>query len=342
MIINVGILGATGYTGEQLLNLLISHPNVNIVWLTSQKFSGKRVQDVYPHLGNFIDLICNNISNLDQFIDADLVFSCLPNGSAMFTSQKFVNKNIKLIDLSPDFRLQDKNLYNRFYGFDHNCPELCDSFVYGLPELNKDNIKNASLIANAGCYATGVILGLKPVKNLINHIDRIIVDLKSPVSGSGRAPRLESHFVEMNQNIRIDSSGDNIQKYEIMQELEFLSKSEDLIFITSIAPVNRGILSVCYLKLDKNIELGEIIREYKNYYKNSPFIRIYERDVPEIKSVRGSNFCDIGFMKQDNVLIIVTAIDNLIKGASGQAIQNMNIMFGLNDMVGLENLPFFP
>ena len=343
MKIKVGILGATGYTGAQLLAVLLNHPNTNIVWVTSERFFGKKIKDVFPHLSGFIDLSCAQITQVGELSKVDLVFSCLPNGASMIFTKKFTDKGVRVIDLSADFRLKDLSFYKEFYGFEHKCPELLENATYGLPELNKEKIVNAVFTANGGCYATGVILGLIPVVNILEYLGDIVVDIKSPVSGAGRAPRLGNHFTEINENIKVDGFGGNIQKYEISQSLKVFCKVDvNLIFVNSKLPINRGVMSVSYLKLKDSIELEKIFEIYRNFYTDCRFVRVYESGIPKIKSTRGSNFCDIGFGLQDDFLIVVTVLDNLIKGAAGQAVQNMNLMYGFKESAGLDFLTVFP
>ena len=345
MSINAGVLGGTGYTGTQLVSILLSHPEVELKWITSEKFKNKQFDESFPYLKSLINIECKSVSELDELNGVDVVFSCLPSLTSMLFVDRLIAKNTKVIDLSSDFRLKNVERFNNFFNSEHNFKELNESAVYGLSEINRKKMKNSCLVANPGCFATSVILPLIPLfeKNLFSD-GTIIIDIKTPISGAGRAPWLEYHFPEANQNITFDSFDKHFQKLEISEYLrENYGFSDDLVFMIHRVPVNRGILSSIYLKLNSAISYEELADVVSGYYSSEKFIRVCNYNEPiNLKNVLYSNFCDISFGIQDNFLIIESVVDNLIKGASGQAIQNMNIMFGLDEKTGLEFIPLYP
>lgn len=345
MSISAGVLGGTGYTGTQLISILLTHPEVELKWITSEKFKNKQFSESFPYLNSLIGIECKTISELDELGDVDVVFSCLPNLTSMHFVNKLLSKKIKVIDLSSDFRLGDVKRFKNFFNTDHNFKALNKSAVYGISEINRKKIKRSSLVANPGCFATSVIFPLIPLfeKNLITDED-IIVDVKAPISGAGRAPRLEYHFPEANQNVTFDSFDQHFQKLEISEYLgENYGFKNDMVFMVHRVPVDRGILSTIYLKLKSVASREEWASVISDYYSDETFIRVHEYTKSiSLKNVLNSNFCDIGFGMQDDCMIIECAVDNLIKGASGQAVQNMNIMFGLDENTGLELIPLYP
>ena len=343
--IKVGILGSTGYTGLQLLKILAKHPEIEVIWITSEKFSNLKIADVFPHLRNLIDLDCMSISELDKFQKVDLVFSCLPNTTSMVFVQKLIKKGAKIIDLSSDFRINDLQIYESIFSVKHKFPDLIHEFEYGLPEVNKKQLIDAKLIANPGCFATSVLLAIIPfLMNFKLRSREIIVDIKSPISAAGRAPKLKHHFSETNQSVLINSSSGYSQKFEIKEKVkQICNRDINLIYSTHNIPLNRGIISTIYCKITKNISIESVNECYIKYYEDKPFLRVLENiDDMSLKSVTGSNFCDISLFLQDNHLIIISMLDNLIKGASGQAVQNMNLNFDLPETLGLTDIPGFP
>jgi N-acetyl-gamma-glutamyl-phosphate reductase len=334
----VGILGATGYTGAELTRLLIRHPNVEIVWLTSEKFSGKKIYEVFPQFNNFIDIRCSSITKLKTFENVDLAFSCLPGGKSMHFVERLIQNGTRVIDLSTDFRLSDREEYKDLYKVEHACKDLLQSAVYGLPEIYKGRIRDAALVANPGCYSSSVIYGLAPVmNNELLEDGSIIIDSKAGLAGAGRAPVLEHHFSESNETAVAFGIDKHDQKPEMEKQLSILSGGPvRLTFVPHRIPVNRGILTTIYCELREPLELERLWDLYLEYYAESSFIRVCNLGkYPSLKNVRFTNFCDIGIGFQDDVCITVVALDNLGKGAGGQAIQNMNIMFGFPEEEGL-------
>lgn len=338
----VGVIGSTGYAGQQLVWFLINHKKVEISFLASHSYSGNIYSNTYKNYSNFIHAKCINMQNLHEYLSSvDIVFIALPHGKSMNLTKNLISKGIKVIDLGADFRLKNHTVYEEWYGLKHKSNELLKDAVYGLPELNKKFIKHANLIANPGCYPTASILAIAPlIKNDLLQTNSIIIDAKSGVSGAGRSLNTASLFCECNETVKAYKIGDHRHTPEIEQELSILYRENiNVLFTPHLIPMNRGILATCYGKPTKNFSLDNLEEIYKEFYSDDYFIRIVE-DIPETKWVKGSNFCDIGirFDKRTNNVVIVSAIDNLIKGAAGQAIQNMNIMFGFDEWEGL-NFP---
>jgi N-acetyl-gamma-glutamyl-phosphate reductase len=344
--LKVGIYGAGGYTGQELLRLLIGHKEIEVVALTSRKFKDMPVSDVFPAFEGLVSERFMDASPDDVADISDVVFLALPHGVAMEVVPIFLRAGKKVIDLSADFRLRDAKLYERWYK-KHTAPDLIRKAVYGLPELDRDDIKGAKLTANPGCYPTGVILALAPVlKEKCIDNTSIIVDSKSGVSGMGREPQIGSLFCEVNEGFRAYKIGHHRHTPEMEQELSLLSGNDIKIsFTPHLLPISRGILSTIYATLGKNVSVADLLDIYKEFYEDEKFVRIYKMGMfPNISSVRGSNYCDIGLTvdKRTGRVVIISAIDNLIKGAAGQAIQNMNLMCGLKEDTGLGLLPLFP
>lgn len=344
MSIKVGILGSTGYTGCQLVSLLLNHNGVDIRWLTSEKFKGVRYSKVFPGLTGLIDLKCVSVSKLDEQEKVELVFSCLPNITSMHFVQKLYKKSTKIIDLSSDFRLKNLEKFKQYFKKKHPSPKLAADFVYGIPELNRPLIKNSSLVANPGCFATTVLLAVAPLLKNSIKTDGIVVDIKAPISGAGRAPRQEYHFPETNQNITSDGFEIHFQKLEA--EEFFNSKygfKEKIVFRVHRVPVKRGILTTIYFKLKQKLTFNEIFDCFQDFYSDEKFVRVRGKEESfQLKNILNSNYCDICFDIQDGSLVIETVLDNIVKGASGQAVQNMNIMFDQNEDTGLFSVPVFP
>jgi N-acetyl-gamma-glutamyl-phosphate reductase len=338
--IRTGIVGITGYTGEELLKILSKHPNVKITGLYGRSSSEDRhLKDVYPHF-NCLDLRVEAL-NAKQIADkCDVVFLALPHAVAFEVVPLLVDTGVKVIDLSADFRLVKPEVYEKWYNVKHTAKEYIGKSVYGLSELNTEKIKRALLIANPGCYPTTVILGSAPaVKSGCTDLRGIVIDSKSGISGAGRKS-VQAYFKNEHPNFRAYKiAGGHRHVPEIEQELSILSGEDVMIsFTPHIMPVERGMLSTIYVNMKERIATSAIIEKYREFYRGRHFIKILDEDVmPGIKDVLNTNYCEIGIKvdKRTNKLIIVSVIDNLVKGASGQAVQNMNIMFGLPETAGL-------
>lgn len=345
MRIKVGILGATGYTGAELLRLLSVHPGVSLEWLTSEKFAGRKIYEVFPHLGGFSDIVCRSVARLKELGKVDVAFSCLPRGSSMHFAAGLLGSGVRVIDFSADFRFRSAAVYEKLYGGPHKYKELMEGAVYGLPEIFREEIRNANLIANPGCFATGVILGLYPlVSENIIECGSIFADAKAGASGGGRAPSLPHHFPESNENVKVNPSASASQGPEMEEVLSRISGTGVGIgFMSHTLPINRGILTTIYTQPLETVTPEFVAGLYTKYYGKEPFVRIYGPDAyPELKDVRYTNVCGIGLRVHQGRLVTVTALDNLVKGASGQAVQNMNIMFGFEETESLHAPGVYP
>lgn len=339
------ILGASGYTGIELIRLLYQHPNISINYLTASKYAGMEISEVFPHLTGAVNFKLEELDPTAIPSDTDIVFAALPHGASGKVVKEIYGKGVKIIDLGADFRLNNQN-YNEWYGA-HPCEELLQSAVYGISELNKESIACAELIANPGCYPTSSILPLAPLlKEKIIESNNIIIDSKSGVTGAGRSPSQDTHFSEVNEGFKAYKIGEHRHRPEIEQQLsELTGVPVNVSFTPHLIPIDRGILSTIYIKMNGNYSTGDLIEILKSFYKNSKFVRIYsDGKYPNTAYVRGSNYCDIGIKADpsNKTAIIVSAIDNLVKGASGQAIQNMNIMLDLPEETGINGLPMYP
>jgi len=343
--IKTAVLGATGYTGVELVRLLDAHPEVELVFLSSESYAGHRLSDVHPQFNERLELKLNKMQIEEIPRDIDLVFCALPHGKSAGTVPGLLANNFRVIDLSADFRLKDSGLYKKWYNLDHPDASLLKEAVYGLPELENKKIAGAQLIANPGCYPTGTILALAPLlKEQLICVDNLIIDAKSGVSGAGREPKQAFHFPECTENFKAYRVASHQHTPEIEQELGLLAgKDLKVTFTPHLVPMIRGILSTIYLKPVKTKTESELGALFKSFYSKSSFVRILEPPaLPETRLVRGSNYCDIALKidQRTNRLIVISAIDNLVKGAAGQAVQNMNIMLGLAEDTGLEQIPF--
>ena len=342
--IKVGIIGGTGYTGIELLRLLSKHPHVQIVAITSRTESGMMVSEVYPSLLGLIDLKFSE-PNTKKLLDCDLVFFATPNGVAMQTVPMLLDQGCRIIDLSADFRFQDPDIFEKWYEVKHECKELLNKAVYGLPEINREKIQTANLVANPGCYPTATILGLLPLlKNNFLSSSSLIADCKSGVSGAGKNPNTKLLMSEVNENFRAYNVTGHRHLPEIEQILKSISQENfDLTFVPHLVPMIRGIHATLYSESKK--DLLKIHSLYEAEYKDEQFVQILSKDqYPETSNVRGSNICQISIHKSSNsdALVILSVIDNLVKGASGQAIQNMNLMFDFEESTGLEHIALVP
>lgn len=330
--IKISIIGATGYTGMELIRYLLHHKRVKIERLFSQSFAGKKISEIYPFLST--DLLLEEFEE-KKISSSEFVFSCLPHGFSMSTVGNLVDKGLKVIDLSADFRLPF-SLYEKWYRTPHLRKDLLPKAVYGLCEIFREKIKKAELVANPGCYSTSVILPLAPLvkENLIG--EKIVVDSKSGVTGAGRKPSLFTHFPEVNENLSLYRVGEHRHLPEMEHILkEFSGKKVDIFFVPHLVPLNRGILSTLYVKMEEKTSEKEAYLVLKEFYHNSPFVKVLSPpQVPRLRDVLYTNFCLIGLKKIKDTLILVSVIDNLGKGASGQAIQNMNLMLGFPEEMG--------
>ena len=331
--LKVAIVGATGYTGCELARILYRHPGVEITCLTGLLKEAQMFNQLFPQYPE-VSLLCEELNVERVAQNCDLVFLALPHTISMEIAFQFLKLGKKVIDLSADYRLPQE-VYEKWYKIKHTHPELLEQAVYGLPELYKEKIKKAELIANPGCYPTSVLLAIAP---LISEkvIQEIIVDSKTGVSGAGRKADINLHFSEVQGNIKPYKINAHQHIPEIEQELSKLAgRKIDILFVPHLIPVDRGILSTIYLSLDKQIAQKEIFALYKNFYNQSPFIKLLENFLPQTKDVIFTNYCSLGIKIIGKKAIIISAIDNLVKGAAGQAVQNMNIMFGFKEVEGL-------
>ncbi len=335
--LKVGVVGATGYAGEEVIKILLNHKDVKITELQAVIDKEEPISSIFPAFKGKIDIICKKPDPEAMAKNMDLVFLGLPHKVSMELAPLFLKAGKPVIDLSADYRLAP-DVYKIWYGVEHKDKTNLPKAVYGLPELYHDAIKKARLIANPGCYPTGAILGIAPMlsQKAIDQ-DQIIVDSKSGVTGAGRKPDLALSFSEVNENLKAYKVNEHQHKPEINKILsEVAGKAIDIVFTPHLIPMNRGILSTIYLKLNKKLDTKAVIDIYKKFYKGKPFIRISdEGKLPQIRDVVFTNYCDIGVKVTGNTLIVVACIDNLKKGAAGQAVQNMNIMCDLSETEGL-------
>lgn len=344
--IKVSVLGATGYAGVELVRLLTKHSKVCITHLVSKSYAGKKLSQVYPSFAGVLDIVLEDMDIDAVSSDSDVVFTALPHGAAKEVIPQLVERGVRVIDFSGDYRYKSKDVYEKWYGEKHTSPHLLEKSVYGLCELYRDKIKKAGLVGNPGCYTTCSILALAPlVSNKLIDIKSIIIDAKSGVTGAGRTTSLDYSFCECTENMRAYKIATHRHTSEIEQELSILA-GEDIVlsFTPHLVPLKRGILATCYANLKNSKTTDEIIGIYKEFYKGERFIRIYEKGMlPDTKNVAGSNFVDMAVVVDErlNRVVVVSCLDNIIKGAAGQAIQNMNIMFGINEHEGIDSAAFY-
>ncbi len=338
--LKVGIVGARGYTGKELIKILIRHPGVHLTYLGDKLEESIPITEVFPSFEKVLNLKCENFSLDTAAAQCDLLFLALPHTVSMDIVPKLVKKGKKIIDLSADYRLKNIGIYKQWYHKAHKDKLNLKKFVYGLPELYREKIKKSSLIANPGCYPTAAILGIVPI--LISGFadpQGIIIDAKSGVSGAGKKAALDYLYVELNENFKGYKFNAHQHSPEINQELSKVSTSRlDVIFCPHLLPLNRGIFETIYIKLNKTVTPEKIEDIYKKFYKTEPFVRVLALGkIPEIKDVVGTNFCDIGLVVDSNrkLLIVTSVIDNLLKGASSQAVQNMNLVCGFDEREAL-------
>jgi N-acetyl-gamma-glutamyl-phosphate reductase len=345
--IKVGIVGGTGYTGVELLRLLAIHPDVELTAITSRGEAGMPVADMFPSLRGYVDLAFSDpaTANLNA---CDVVFFATPHGVAMSQAQALLAANVKVIDLAADFRLQDTAVFEKWYKMPHSCPDILTNAVYGIPELNREQIKSAQVIGNPGCYPTTVLLGLAPLleQGMIDFSAPIIADSKSGVSGAGRKAEVATLFAESSDSMKAYGVAGHRHHPEIHAQLTQLAKTDlQFIFVPHLIPMIRGMLSTIYVKLAAQAKTIDLQALYEQRYQHERFVDVMPvGSLPETRSVRGSNQIRIALHNQADTgyLTLVVVQDNLVKGAAGQAIQNMNIMFGLPEAAGLQVVPLLP
>lgn len=345
--IKAGIIGATGYTGVELVRILSRHPEVQLEGLTSQSYAGQSFESVFPSSANFANMLLEPQDAGALAERCDVIFTALPHGVSMGVVEEVTQKGKKVIDLGADYRFDRVDVYEKWYKLEHKTRELASQSVYGLPELHRDEICKASVIGNPGCFPTSIILGLAPLlKNGLIDISSIISDSKSGVSGGGRGLNLAFHYPECNENFKAYNIGMHRHTPEIEQELSKLAGNDVTVsFTPHLVPMTRGILSTIYASMNKSHSVEELLELYSDFYRGEYFVRIHPKgQYPQTKWVYGSNYCDIGIAvdPRTNRIIVVSVIDNLVKGASGQAVQNMNVVFGLPEKTGLDFAPVFP
>ena len=345
--IKVGIIGATGYAGGELARILMGHKDAEIVWYGSRSYIDKKYADVYQNMFQIVDAKCLDDNMEELAKKADVIFTATPQGFCASVISEAILADTKIVDLSADFRIKDVATYEKWYGIQHKSPQFIEEAVYGLCEINREDVKGARLVANPGCYTTCSILTAYPLaKEGLIDMNTLIIDAKSGTSGAGRGAKVGNLYCEVNENIKAYGVASHRHTPEIEEQLGYAAKEDERIsFTPHLVPMNRGILATEYATLTKQATYEEIKAVYDKYYKEEKFIRVLEEGVcPETKWVEGSNYVDINFKidPRTNRIIMMGAIDNLVKGAAGQAIQNMNLMFGLPESEGLELVPMFP
>ncbi len=344
--LTVGVVGGTGYTGAELLRLLVMHPQVSLKYVTSRSEAGTKVADLFPNLRGFTDVQFTEPA-VDTLAECELVFFATPNGTAMQMVPQLIEKGVRVIDLAADFRLQDVALWKQWYGVDHACVDVLQEAVYGLPEINRAAIKTARVIANPGCYPTATTLGFLPlIENDLIDDQHLIADAKSGVSGAGRGASVATLQAESSENFKAYAVHGHRHLPEIKQTLAMAASHEvGLTFVPHLVPMIRGIEATLYATLKKPVATSELHQLYQARYADEPFVDVLpEGMMPETRSVKGANICRISlFRPQDGDTVVVSSvIDNLMKGAAGQAIQNMNIMFELEETLGLNQVALLP
>ena len=345
--IKVGIIGATGYAGSELVRILLGHKDVEIKWYGSRSYIDKKYASIYQNFFQLVDATCMD-DNMEALADqVDVIFTATPQGLCASLVNEEILSKVKIIDLSADFRIKDVKVYEEWYKLEHKSPQFIEEAVYGLCEINREDVKKARLVANPGCYTTCSILTCYPlVKEGIIDPNTIIVDAKSGTSGAGRGAKVDNLFCEVNENMKAYGVATHRHTPEIEEQLGYACGEKITInFTPHLVPMTRGILATAYASLKKDVTYEEVKAIYDKYYADEKFVRVLEKDVcPQTKWVEGSNYVDVNFKidPRTNRIIMMGAIDNLVKGAAGQAVQNMNLMFGLKESEGLELVPMFP
>lgn len=350
--VKVGIIGATGYAGNELVRLLMGHKDVEIMWYGSRSYIDKKYAEVYQNMFEIVEDTCLDDNMEELASKVDVIFTATPQGFLAGVLTEEILSRVKIIDLSADFRIKDVKTYEKWYKIEHKSPQFIEEAVYGLCELNRDKVKGARLIANPGCYTTCSILTAYPlVKEGLIDPDTLIIDAKSGTSGAGRGAKLPNLFCEVNENMKAYGVTNHRHTPEIEEQLGYAAEKEIVVnFTPHLVPMNRGILATEYATLNKKADgtlptYGEVKAIYDKYYKNEKFVRVLEKDIcPETKWVEGSNYVDVNFKIDERTgrIVMMGALDNLVKGAAGQAVQNMNLLFGFDEAEGLNLVPMFP
>ena len=350
--VKVGIIGATGYAGNELVRLLMGHKDVEIMWYGSRSYIDKKYAEVYQNMFEIVEDTCLDDNMEELASKVDVIFTATPQGFLAGVLTEEILSKVKIIDLSADFRIKDVKTYEKWYKIEHKSPQFIEEAVYGLCEINRDRVKGARLIANPGCYTTCSILTAYPlVKEGLIDPDTLIIDAKSGTSGAGRGAKLPNLFCEVNENMKAYGVTNHRHTPEIEEQLGYAAGKEIVVnFTPHLVPMNRGILATEYATLNKKADgtlptYEEVKAVYDKYYKNEKFVRVLEKDVcPETKWVEGSNYVDVNFKIDERTgrIVMMGALDNLVKGAAGQAVQNMNLLFGFDEAEGLNLVPMFP
>lgn len=350
--VKVGIIGATGYAGNELVRLLMGHKDVEIMWYGSRSYIDKKYAEVYQNMFEIVEDNCLDDNMEELASKVDVIFTATPQGFLAGVLTEEILSRVKIIDLSADFRIKDVKTYEKWYKIEHKSPQFIEEAVYGLCEINRDKVKGARLIANPGCYTTCSILTAYPlVKEGLIDPDTLIIDAKSGTSGAGRGAKLPNLFCEVNENMKAYGVTNHRHTPEIEEQLGYAAGKEIVVnFTPHLVPMNRGILATEYATLNKKADgtlptYEEVKAIYDKYYKNEKFVRVLEKDVcPETKWVEGSNYVDVNFKIDERTgrIVMMGALDNLVKGAAGQAVQNMNLLFGFDEAEGLNLVPMFP
>ena len=345
--IKAGIIGATGYAGAEIVRLLMGHPEAEIKWYGSRSYIDQRYADIYRNMFQIVEDVCKD-DNLDKLAEeVDVIFTATPQGFCASVINEEILSKVKVIDLSADFRIKDVKTYEKWYGIEHKSPEYIKEAVYGLCEINREDIKKARLVANPGCYTTCSILSLYPlVKEGLIDPATIIIDAKSGTSGAGRGAKLDNLFCEVNENMKAYGVATHRHTPEIEEQLGYAAGEEIVLnFTPHLVPMNRGILVTAYASLKEKVSYETVKAVYDKYYEKEKFVRVLDKDVcPQTKWVEGSNYVDVNFKIDERTgrVIVMGALDNMVKGAAGQAVQNMNLVFGLEESTGLDLVPMFP
>lgn len=347
MMIKAGIIGSTGYAGGELVRILSAHKEAEVKWYGSRSYIDKKYAEVYRNMFQIVDAVCMD-DNMEELAEqVDVIFTATPQGLCASLVNEEILSKVKIIDLSADFRIKDVAVYEQWYGIEHKSPQFIKEAVYGLCEVNREDIKKARLVANPGCYTTCSILTAYPLaKEGLIDMSTLIIDAKSGTSGAGRGAKVPNLFCEVNENMKAYGVATHRHTPEIEEQLGYASGEKVLLnFTPHLVPMNRGILATEYAQLTREASYEEVKAIYDKYYAEEKFVRVLERDeCPETKWVEGSNYVDVNFKidARTGRIIMMGAIDNLVKGAAGQAVQNMNLMFGLKESEGLELVPMFP